>query len=169
MIRLLKELDLKNKIEDQLFKEMSKRGYWGEDEPFMDWGYYDDKDIVEIDLNKVQFDSKEEYEGHVKSLDDSSASKMEYRAHDCSRNQYDLNFESKAGVSGFLRIIFSELEYSYHQKAKGGPYYQCSSFSFINFTHDLILELKNKPNLLFEIIEDIEKAIWKAYNTQPMH
>ena len=52
MVKLLKELDLKNKIEEELYSEMAKRGYWKDKEPFMDWGYYDDKDIVEIDLNE---------------------------------------------------------------------------------------------------------------------
>ncbi|MDC0255874.1 hypothetical protein OAK75_13315 [Bacteriovoracales bacterium] len=169
MIKLLKELDLKHKIEEQLYKEMSKRGYWKGKEPFMDWGYYDDKDIVEIDLNEIYFKSKEEYHDHLKSLDDSPAIKLEYKAHDCTRNQFDLNFESQKGVSGFLRIIFSELAYSYHREEREGPYFQCSSFSFINFTHDLIIELKNKPKLLGGIIKDIEKAIWKTYNDQPMH
>ena len=46
MVKLLKELDLKNKIEEELYSEMAKRGYWKDKEPFMDWGYYDDKDIV---------------------------------------------------------------------------------------------------------------------------
>lgn len=169
MVKLLKELDLKNKIEEELYSEMAKRGYWKDKEPFMDWGYYDDKDIVEIDLNEFYFKNRNEYEGHLKSLDETACTKLEYKAHDCTRNQFDLNFESKNGVSGFLRIIFSELAYSYHRKEKEGPYYQCSSFSFINFTHDLIIKLKNEPKLLADTIKDIEDAIWKAYNDQPMH
>ena len=46
---------------------MAKRGYWKDKEPFMDWGYYDDKDTVEIDLKEFYFQDKNEFEGHLKA------------------------------------------------------------------------------------------------------
>ena len=153
---------LRSFLEGSLLVEMKKRGYWlkGE-EPIYSWNKYEGKDILEVTLKKTIFKDQNEYMKHIEVLKKCAVSVKYYEADDCSRYQFKIPIYLDNKVHGYLKLLFSDINYSYFHKEEDGKLYSMDAFAFIDFC-----SVNSKSSRVENIMPDIkvlESEVWKTY------
>jgi len=151
-------------LEGNLLKEMKKRGYWVKgEEPVSSWNKYEGNDILEINLKKTLFTDKNDYFKHIEVLKKCAVSVKYYNAEDCSRYQFNIPIYLRGKIHGYLKLLFSDINYSYYHKAEEGKLYSMDAFAFIDFN-----AVKNQADInsivgIMPEIKNLESEVWKTY------
>ncbi len=141
---------------------MKKRGYWlkGE-EPISSWNKYEGKDILEVTLKKTIFKDQNEYMKHIEVLKKCAVSVKYYEADDCSRYQFKIPIYLDNKVHGYLKLLFSDINYSYFHKEEDGKLYSMDAFAFIDFCS--VNSKSSRAENILPDIKDLESEVWKTY------
>ena len=163
VVILEKNLSLRDVVERKIVELMDKRGYWsGDEEADSEWSFFEGKDCLEISLGNFDIPSKEGFDYHkeVSGFDCDKVTK--YSAVDCTREEHTINFEAD-GVLGKLKILFSEINYSYFHEAKNGKKYNISCFAVLEFKKES--DKRSSVDIMKFISEVVsaEITIWETY------